>query len=125
MRELKDARRSAGQLEAGEKIALIVLVGHAPSPPRFDAISTPLSVMTTPRRSNAARSADRSTGLISLPLSKRVMVARLTSDAFDASVIDRPSPARAILDCAAVSVSFCVFSTLVSIFAAFASRKLI
>ena len=53
------------------------------------------------------------------------MAARLTSDAFDASVMDKPSPALAILHCAAFKVSFCVSSTLVSIFAAFASYKLI
>ena len=62
--------------------------------------------------------------MISLPLSKRVIVARLTSDAFDASVMDKPSPARAILHWAGVSVSFCVFSTQLSLFDAIASRKL-
>jgi hypothetical protein len=53
------------------------------------------------------------------------MVARLTSDAFEASVMDKPSPALAILHCTAVSESLCVFFTLLSIFAAFVSRKLI
>src|SRR3954447_4964815 len=72
MCKLENARGSAGQFEAGKEGALVVLASHVPSPPRFSAISPPLSVMTAPRRSNAARSADRSTGLISLPLSKRV-----------------------------------------------------
>jgi hypothetical protein len=53
------------------------------------------------------------------------MVARLTSDAFDASVMDKPSPALAILHWAAVRVSLRAFSTLLIIFDAFASRKLI
>jgi len=61
---------------------------------------------------------------MSFPFSKRVIVARLTSDAFEASVIDKPSPARAILHCAGVSKSFCNPTMQVSIFDAFASRNL-
>src|SRR4051794_25873202 len=33
MRKLENARGSAGQLEAGKEVALVVLAGQAPSPP--------------------------------------------------------------------------------------------